>query len=346
MRAVWYTAQGAPADVLRFGEQASPHAGPGEVRIALRASGVNPADMNRRAGRGYAMEGPLVIPHSDGSGIVDQVGTGVDPCWLGRRVWLYNGQRGGRLLGTAAEYIALDADLVAELPDGTTFEEGACLGIPCMTAHRCVTLGGTLAGKTVLVSGGAGAVGHYAIQWARRFGARVIATVSSDDKAKHAREAGAELTVDYRAGDVAAAVRAFAPDGVDHVVDVDFGGNLPVFFPLLALNGSIAYYATNGNRNPVWPAAEAMRRNLCAHAVLLNNAPHAARRRAQNDIVDWLREGGMKHTVASVHALERCADAHAAVESGHKRGTVVVVCSDEERSAARQRARSRLESQA
>lgn len=328
MRAVWYTAQGAPHVVLRCGEQPTPHAGPGEVRVALRASGVNPADMNRRSGRGYAMEEPLVIPHSDGSGIVDEIGTGVPEAWLGRRVWLYNGQRGGRLLGTAAEYIALDAGLVAELPDATSFAAGACLGIPCMTAHRCVTLRAELRDRTVLVSGGAGAVGHYAVQWAKRFGARVITTVSGPEKARHAQAAGADLVLNYRSDDIASAVRRFAPEGIDHVVDVDFGGNLPAFFPLLALNGSIAYYATNGNRTPTWPAAEAMRRNIGVHAVLLNNAPLAARQRAQADIVAWLREGGMQHTVASLHTLERCADAHMAVESGTKRGTVVVVCSE------------------
>lgn len=326
MRAIWYTTQGQPEDVLRHGDQPTPHAAPGEVRVALRASGVNPADMNRRAGRGYDMEGPLVIPNSDGSGIVDEIGSGVDPDWLGKRVWLYNGQRGGRLHGTAAEYIALDVNLVAELPASTSFAEGACLGIPCMTAHRCVTLRADLEGATVLVSGGAGAVGHYAIQWAKRYGARVIATVSSEEKARHAQQAGADRVVDYRSQDVSVEVKRYSPAGVDHVVDVDFGGNLPTFFPLLANNGSIAYYATNGNRAPTWPAADAMRRNISASAVLLNNAPLGARQRAQRDIVQWLREGGMVHTVSSTHALDRCVDAHMAVESGRKRGTVVVVC--------------------
>jgi len=329
MKAIWYTEQGAPDAVLRFGEHPTPHAAAGEVRVALRASGVNPADMNRRAGRGYGMEGPLIIPNSDGSGIVDEVGIGVDSAWLGRRVWLYNGQRGGRLQGTAAEYIAIDVGLVAELPATTSFAEGACLGIPCMTAHRCVTLRENLDGATVLVSGGAGAVGHYAVQWAKRYGARVIATVSSDEKSRYAREAGADCVVNYRTQDVAGEVHGYAPSGVDHVVDVDFGGNLATFFPLIANNGSIAYYATNGNRSPVWPAADAMRRNVTVSAVLLNSAPLAARQRAQREIVHWLREGGMRHNVSSLHPLDRCADAHGVVESGHKRGTVVVVCCDD-----------------
>jgi NADPH2:quinone reductase len=167
MKAAWYTRQGKPTDVMQYGEQPTPRAGAGEVRVRLHASAVNPADCNRTVGRSYGMEGPLVIPNSDGAGVVDEVGAGVDAAWLGKRVWIYNGQRGGRVFGTAAETIALNVDLVSELPDNTGFHEGACLGIPCMTAHRCVTLfgngGGDLQGKTVLVTGGAGAVGHCAV---------------------------------------------------------------------------------------------------------------------------------------------------------------------------------------
>ncbi len=325
MRAAWFSRQGAP-DVIEAGALPTSHAGPGEVRVALHASGVNPADTNRRAGRGYAMEAPVIVPNSDGAGVVDEVGAGVDRAWLGKRVWLYNGQRGGRVLGTAAEYIALDVDLVSELADGTSFEEGACLGIPCMTAHRCVALGGDLRGKTVLVTGGAGAVGHYAIQWAKSLNARVIATVSSADKAAHALAAGADATIDYRREDVAAGVRAFDPAGVDHVVDVDFGGNLPTILPLLKLDGSIAFYASKGDLTPAIPAGELMRRNISIHGMVLNVVHIAARRRAQADIVAALRAGTLKNTVAGIFALERCADAHEAVEADTKRGTVVVRC--------------------
>ena len=325
MRAAWFSRQGAP-DVIESGDLPTPHAAIGEVRVALHASGVNPADTNRRAGRGYAMEAPVVVPNSDGAGVVDEVGAGVDRAWLGKRVWLYNGQRGGRTSGTAAQYIALDADLVSELPDDTSFEEGACLGIPCMTAHRCVALGGDLAGKTVLVTGGAGAVGHYAIQWAKLGGARVVATVSSPDKAAHALLAGADATIDYRGEDVAARARAFDPGGVDHVVDVDFGGNLATVLPLLKLDGSIAFYASRGDQTPAIPAGELMRRNISIHGLVLNVVRIAARRQAQADIVAALRNGTLKNTVASVFPLDRCADAHAAVEAGTKRGTVVVRC--------------------
>jgi NADPH2:quinone reductase len=333
VKAAWYTRQGKPAEVMQFGEQPTPHAAANEVRVRLHASGVNPADTNRTVGRTYAMEGPLIIPNSDGAGVVDEAGGGVDASWLGKRVWLYNGQRGGRLLGTAAEYITLDADLIAELPDSVSFNEGACLGIPCMTAHRCVTLGGDLSGKFVLVTGGAGAVGHYAVQWARRLGAHVIATVSSDAKAAHALGAGAQHVVNYKTCDVVGAVRGIVgAAGVQHVVDVDFGGNLASTLPLLCANGSIAYYATKGNATPSLAAPELMRKNLSIHAVLLNGAPHAARQRAQDDIVTWLREkahnGALGHTVSAVFPLRRTAEAHAAVEFQPKLGTVIVNCAD------------------
>jgi len=327
MKAVWYTRQGPPAEVMQFGEQPTPHAGDGQVRVRLHASAVNPADSNRCVGRSYAMEGPLIVPNSDGSGVVDEIGAGVDAAWLGRRVWLYNGQRGGRLSGTAAEYIALDVDLVSELADGVSFAEGACLGIPCMTAHRAVTLGGDLDGRTVLVTGGAGAVGHYAIQWAKHFGARVITTVSSPEKAAHAAGAGADLILNYRSDDVAARVREYTNGrGVHHVVDVDFGGNLAVSLQVVAPNGSVAYYASRGNVAPVVSAPEVMRRNLSIHGILLNGAPHAARKCAQSDIVQALRKGGLLHTVSAVYPLARTADAHAAVEYAPKNGTVVVDC--------------------
>jgi NADPH2:quinone reductase len=295
--------------------------------VKLHASGINPADIYRRAGPNFAMDGPLVIPNSDGSGVVDEAGPGASRELIGRRVWLYNGQRNGRVLGTAAEYIALNADLVRELPRHTTFQEGACLGIPAMTAYCAVARGGDLKERAVFVSGGAGAVGHYAVQWAKRFGARVVTTVSSDEKAKHAKAAGADRTVNYRTEDVAAAIRDFtAGKGLAHAVDLDFGANVAMLVLQMAANGSIAYYATKSNLKPVFPADDFMRRNLTLYGMVLNGVPVTLRRRAQDDIVSWLKEGGMQHTVSGVYPLEKTADAHAAIEAGNKRGTVVVDC--------------------
>ena len=179
MRAVWYEQHRTGAEVLNYGEMPTPVAGHGEVRIKLEASGINPADVGRRGGTYRAMEYPRVIPNSDGAGIVDQVGDGVTRLKVGQRVWLFNGQRNGRAFGTAAEYIALDEHLVTPLPDNLSFAQGATLGIPGMTAWICLFRDGPIAGKTVLVTGGAGAVGHYAVQLAKWGGAQVIATVSS-----------------------------------------------------------------------------------------------------------------------------------------------------------------------
>src|SRR5262249_55729023 len=199
-------------------------AGPGEVRVRLEASGVNPADVGRRSGNYRAMEFPRVIPNSDGAGIVDQLGDGVTRLRLGQRVWLFNGQRNGRAFGTAAEYISLAEQLVTPLPDSLSFAQGATLGIPAMTAWCCLYCDGPIAGRTVLVTGGAGAVGHYAVQLAKWGGARVIATVSSDAKAEHTRLGGADLIVNYKSDDVVARALAFTDGrGIDHIVDVDFG---------------------------------------------------------------------------------------------------------------------------
>src|SRR5499433_1234064 len=218
MKAVWYERCGPATDVLTFGERPTPTAGPNEVRIKLEASGVNPADSGRRAGNYRGLEFPLVIPNSDGAGIIDQVGDGVTRLKLGQRVWLFNGQRNGRALGTAAEYIALDEKLVTPLPDNLSFAQGATLGIPCMTAWTCLFCDGPIAGKTVLVTGGAGAVGHYAVQLAKWGGAEVIATVSSAAKAEQARLGGADLVVNYKTEDVVAKAMAFTDRrGVDRV---------------------------------------------------------------------------------------------------------------------------------
>ncbi len=326
MKAVWYEQTGPAAEVLQFGEQPAPLAGPGEVRVRLHASGVNPADCNRRGGRGYAMEYPRVIPNSDGAGVVDQVGPGVDSSLLGQRVWLYNGQR-GRALGTAAQYIALDAGLVAPLPDDLSFEQGACLGIPCMTAYHCLFMDGPIAGATVLVQGGAGAVGHFAGQLASWAGARVLATVDGDVKAAHARAGGADAVIDYRREDVAGRVLELtAGAGADRVIEVDFGGNLASDLKLLKANGTIVAYASRGDSAPKLPFYDLLRKNISVRAVLLPGTRPASRQAAQRGVGEWLRSGRAQVTVSQVFDLEQTAQAHLAVESGQKLGTVVVRC--------------------
>jgi NADPH2:quinone reductase len=327
MKAVWYERTGAAPDVLSYGDMPTPTAGSGEVRVRLEASGVNPADVGRRAGSYRAMEFPRVIPNSDGAGIVDQVGDGVTRLRTGQRVWLFNGQRNGRAFGTATEYIALAEHLVTPLPGDVSFAAGATLGIPGMTAWCCLFADGPIAGQTVLVTGGAGAVGHYAVQFAKWGGARVIATVSSSLKAEQARLAGADLVIDYKTEDVAAKAMAFTGQrGVDRVVDVDFGGNIATTLKLMAMNSTIAVYATNGNRTPIVPVRELMERCIVLRSLVLPALPPPLHAAAQADITKWLAAGKRIHNIAGQFALSETAQAHLAVEKGDKLGTIIVDC--------------------
>jgi NADPH:quinone reductase len=325
MRAIWYDRTGPAREVLQYGELPTPEPGRGQALVRIKASGVNPSDAGARGGAVGAMRYPRIVPNSDGAGVVEAVGPAVSSRWLGKRVWFYNGQRNGRAFGSAAEYIDLDVDLLSELPDHVGFAEGATLGIPCMTAHRCLFLTGPVQGRSVLVTGGAGAVGHYAVQLAKWAGASVIATVSSDEKAARARAAGADHVLNYRNQDVAAQVLALTSgEGVDHIVDVDFGGNLAVTTQCLRMNGSLAYYASKGERSPALSAYALSHRNLSIHGVYLPVSPHPARQRAQADITRFISSGAAALSVAGRFPLHECAAAHEMVEAGGKVGTVVV----------------------
>ncbi|HYD44886.1 MAG TPA: NADPH:quinone reductase [Phenylobacterium sp.] len=325
MKAIWYDRTGPAREVLQYGDRPTPQPGRGEVLIRIRASGVNPSDVGARGGASGRMAYPRITPNSDGAGVVEAVGPGVAERWVGRRVWFYNGQRNGRAFGSAAEYIELDVDLVRELPETVSFAEGATLGIPCMTAHRALFAFGPVQGRTVLVTGGAGAVGHYAVQLAKWSGASVIATVSSEEKAERARAGGADFVIDYRREDVAARIAEITGgEGVHHAVDVDFGGNVAVTLPSLRMNGSLSYYASRGAREPAVAAGLLMMKNLSVNGVYLPVSPHEARRRAQDDITRWIAGERRILSVAGRFPLEDCAGAHELVEAGGKVGTVVV----------------------
>ncbi len=228
---------------------------------------------------------------------------------------------------TAGEYVAIDRDRVTELPDHVSFAEGATLGIPAMTAHGCVFAAGPVQGKTLLITGGAGAVGHYAVQLAAWAGAEVIATVSSADKAERARAGGAAHVVNYRTDDVAARVAQITRGaGVDHVVDVDLGGNLAATLTCVRENGSIAYYATNGALEATINLRALMARNTTVRGFVLPTSPHATRKRAQQDIAAFIRTPGRMLSVAGRFPLYETSAAHLSVEAGGKVGTVVVEC--------------------
>ena len=320
MKAAWYERNGKARKVLTIGEMPDPKPAKGEVRVKIACSGLNPSDVKRREGtRGQNIEFPRVIPNSDGAGTVDAVGPGVNENLKGKSVWVWNAQW-GRAFGTCAEYVCLPESQVAPLPDGADFAAGACLGIPAMTAHQALFSDGDIKNKTVLVTGGAGAVGYYAIQMAKWGGARVAATVSSEEKAKLARQAGADLVINYKQEDVAGRVLEFAKEGVDRVIEVDFGGNLETNLKAVKLNGAIASYASMGNPEPKIPFYTMMRRGIAIDLVFVYMMKPEERARALADI------GAMrlKHNIARHFKLEDLVAAHELQESNKVVGNIVI----------------------
>ncbi len=330
MKAVWYDRQGRAEEVLEFGELATPQPGPGEVRVRLHTSAVNQADANRRAGRLHGMEYPRIIPNSDGAGQIDKLGEGVDPALLGSRVWLHFAQR-GRPFGTAAEYICLPQELTSPLPEHLDFTQGACLGIPAMTAYCGLFQRGPIQGKRILVTGGAGAVGHYAVQLAKWGGAYVIATASSGRKAAHATLAGADCVIDYTATDAAQQIlEATQGRGVDHIIDVNAVDNLELCLKVAADHALWISYAVGARVAQELPLVALIRKNLCMQGLYLSGLPYEIRRIAQEGLSRWSKEvPDATHAVDSIFNLRDTAMAHLAVEAGTKLGTVVIRCNSD-----------------
>ncbi|MCC7271453.1 MAG: NADPH:quinone reductase [Alphaproteobacteria bacterium] len=323
MRAAFYEQNGAARAVLRLGEIATPEPGPGEVRVRLATSGVNPSDVKSRAGINRKMAFPRVVPHSDGAGTIERVGVGVPDSRLGERVWIWNGQW-KRPLGTAAEYIVLPAAQAVPLPVSVGFDGGACLGIPALTAWQAVMGDGSVAGKAVLVAGGAGAVGHYAVQIAKAGGARVLATVSGPEKAAHAVAAGADHAINYRSEDVGARVRELTGGrGVDRVVEMDITANARLLPGVLAPRGTVAVYGIGGPEAPL-PAPFCLFAAVTVKFFLVYDLSDAERTAAIAGIDRLMAEGRLAHAVAAVLPLDRIAEAHEMVEQGRAMGNVVL----------------------
>ena len=311
------------ADVIQVGEVDVPVPRPGEVRVRIRVSGVNPTDFKARSGgAGHTLPSPFQIPHQDGAGVIDAVGDGVDPARVGERVWVYFAAW-RRPWGTAAQWTVVPSEHAVALPDGASDDLGASLGIPALTAHRCLFADGPIADRTVLVAGGAGAVGHTAIELARRAGARVVATVSSEEKAKLAHAAGAHSVVNYRDRDAAERVRAAAPDGVDRIVEVALAPNLELDLAVSAPHAVIASYANNGGNEVTVPIRRCMQANICLRFVFLYTIPQAALRLGIAEVSDAVRAGALTTLPLHRFPLERTADAQIAVENGAV-GKVVV----------------------
>ena len=244
MRAAYYERNGPAHEVLKLGEVETPRPGPGEVRVKLATSGVNPSDVKARSGATRKIAYPRVIPHSDGAGEIDMVGDGVSAARIGERVWIWNAQW-LRAFGTCAEYVALASEQAVRLPANTSFEAGACLGIPAMTAYHAVAVSGAAPGATVLIAGGAGGVGHYAVQFAKAAGATVITTISSPEKADLARAAGADHAIDYKRENVGDRVMAITgKKGVDAIIELDFAANAKLVPGVLRPRGEVVIYGT------------------------------------------------------------------------------------------------------
>jgi NADPH:quinone reductase len=313
MRAALYTRTGPAAEVLRVEEVDRPAPGPAEVLVRVRASGVNPTDYKIRAGLTPRPIDGFQVPHQDGAGIIEAVGAGIDPGRVGERVWLWLAAA-GRRWGTAAEWTVVPDRQAVPLPDGASFDLGASLGVPAMTAHYCLFCDGPVNGQTVMVAGGAGAVGHYAIELAKRAGARVITTVSGPEKAALASKAGADLVVNYRSADAAQQIRAFAPT-VDRVVEVALGANLALDLALAGPGTKVVTYAAEA-ADPVLPVRACMTANVTLRFVLLYGVPSAALDRAAADITAALAAGDLTGLPVRKFPLDAIAAAHEAAEAG------------------------------
>jgi NADPH2:quinone reductase len=323
MRAAYYETNGPAAAVLRLGDVATPDPGPGEVRIRLAASGVNPSDVKSREGRTRKIAFPRVIPHSDGAGIIDKVGEGVAATRVGERVWTWNAQW-KRPFGTAADYVVLPAALAVPLPGHIGFAEGACLGIPAMTAYHAVAAADIDSATTVLISGGAGGVGHYAIQFASARGAVVITTVSSEEKAKLARAAGADHVIDYKREDVAAAVMDLTDEaGVDAVIEMDLAANARLYPGLLHARSQVVVYGTGAPEAAV-PAQFLLVNANTIKWIFVYELDAAERAAAIGAITDLMQAKRLIHNVALTLPFGEIVRAHEAVERGKTPGNVVV----------------------
>lgn len=325
MYAVWFEKFGSANETLTFGELPKPQVAAGEVLIRMKTTGVNPSDVKKRAGSAPNLldDGP-VIPHSDGAGVIEAVGAGVTEQRIGERVWVYQAQF-GRSFGSAAEYLAIDASRAAVLPENVSFEIGACLGIPVMTAHRCVFADGSVEGKTLLVTGGAGRVGYYAIQWAKQAGAKVITTASNDADKTICEKMGADLVVNHREKNWSESLLALNDsEKVDRVIDVEFGANLAEVLKVIRVGGEIVTYSSTQVSQPQLPFGQMLYLDLIIRLVIVYAMPETAKQSAIVDINDKLAKGELQHRLAHVLDFDDMVKAHELIEQGGFGGCVVV----------------------
>lgn len=322
MRAAFYDRQGPAAEVLQVGDLPEPEPGAGEVRVRLTRSGINPGDTKKRRGwLGSAMPYPRVVPHSDGAGIIDAIGDGVDAGRLGQRVWTY-GAQSYRPFGTAAQFTVLPDALAPTLPDGVSDEIGACLGIPGITAHRAVFADGPVHGRTVLVAGVLGGVSALAAQLARWGGATVIGTVRTTADLARVDAALVPHAIALDSTDPAGQIRALAPEGVDRIVEVDFSDNIDLDQAVVANGAVIAAFASRADRPtlPFWPL---LFDNVVLRLLGSDDFPAEAKVQAAVDLSAAAKQGALSIRIEPPLPLERIAEAHDAVDVGG-RGRVLL----------------------
>ena len=324
MQAAWYETIGSADEVLQVGEIDNPSPGQGDVLVQMKTSGVNPSDVKTRAGARGELQFPKIIPHSDGGGVITAVGEGVSKDRIGERVWIWNGAF-GRAYGTCAELITLPSNQAVSMPDSTSFETAACLGIPAATAFYGIFCDGSVNDQNILITGGAGAVGHLGIQLAKWSGANVITTVSGDDKAAAAKTAGADLVINYKTDDVIEAVNDFTKgDGVDRILEVEFGGNLSVSQHVIKNNGVIASYGSVAEANPSVPFYDLMFKGVTLNTYLIYIVPDSDRAKINEGITAALNDNALNPIIAESFPLPSIIDAHKAVEAGSVIGNVII----------------------
>lgn len=334
MLAATYSQTGPAADVLSVGAFETPIAGPGEVLVRVHASGINPSDVKRRAGWIEAiLPHPVVIPHSDGAGQIVAVGEGVDTARVGERVWLWNAQGSygapGRAFGTAAEYIALPSRQAVRLSDRLSYADGANLAVPAMTAFRCVHSDGPVTGQTIFVNGAAGSVGLFAVQMAVAGGARVVGTVSDTEAAAYVTKLGAFATINRKTEDVATRIMELTDgEGVDRIVEVDFGANLHLDSTALKRNGTIASYSSTSNREPVLPYYAFAGKGANLRFIQSFHLPEDQRLAGEQKIAEIADAGMLSVAIGATFPLEEIVQAHERVERGGF-GNVVVMIGDQ-----------------
>jgi NADPH2:quinone reductase len=331
LRAAFYDRTGRAREVLHLGELPFPRLGPSDALVRMHASGINPSDWKRRIG--WRSSEPLrrrVIPHTDGAGVVEALGANVDKSWLGRRVWIWNANAAVRPddpveTGTAAEYAALPVSQLVPLPDHVGFDVGACLGIPACTAHYAVFADGEVSRKTILVRGGAGAVGQLAVQFASGAGATVVATVSSDEKAAIASQAGAQHVINYRTDNALDSLRSAAPRGFDRIIEVDFAANAAENAAVIAQGGAIVSYSSTSNPEPTLPYYPLQLKGATIRLVTSYNIPAPSRQQAIREISARLADRRLLVPIADRFPLSDIGAAHELAESGRSIGRLVVM---------------------